>query len=198
MDDVDRAADSDAAPPAASSDPPERPLLLLDVDGPLNPYAAGAQPPGYGEYVVTGMPAGPLRLWLRPAHGERLLSLPYRLVWATTWMHEANTVIGDRVLGLPPLPVIEWPTMFTTDDPDGLYWKTRHVAAWAAGRTFAWVDDEITAADAEWIAEHHAGEALLRQINPARGLVEEDFEALEAWARELDRGRPGTGPDTPG
>lgn len=193
MDDVDRAADPDAAPAPDPSAPgaPVRPLLLLDVDGPLNPYAAPVQPPGYGEYVVTGMPAGPLRLWLRPAHGARLLSLPYDLVWATTWMHEANTVIGDKVLGLPPLPVIEWPSMFTTDDPDGLYWKTRHVAAWTAGRTFAWVDDEITAADMAWIAEHHPGEALLRRIDPARGLVEEDFEALEAWARERGQSRPG-------
>lgn len=60
-----------------------RPLLFLDVDGPLNPYAA--QPERRPAYYVTlrvplnnGMPSGdgglssrrrPLRVWLNPGHG---------------------------------------------------------------------------------------------------------------------------------
>jgi hypothetical protein len=158
-----------------------KPLLMLDVDGPLNPYAALEQPPGYRPYAVTGMDVGALRLWLNPAHGERLSRLPYELVWATTWMHQANEVIGGRVLGLPPLPVIQWTSMHHLD-PDGLYWKTRQIAQWAAGRPFAWVDDEISGADEEWIAGHYGGDALLRWIDPRVGLVEEDFAALEEWA----------------
>ncbi|MEV6103397.1 HAD domain-containing protein [Streptomyces sp. NPDC051940] len=170
------------------------PLLLLDVDGPLNPYAAPERPPGYSTYLVTGLDIGLLRVWLNPAHGERLLRLPYDLVWATTWMHEANSVVGERVLGLPVLPVIEWKAMHQ-EDPDGLYWKTRQIAEWAAGRPFAWVDDEISELDEEWIAESYDGEALLHWVDPRTGLTEADFAALEDWAAGLDapRRRPSVG-----
>ena len=34
----------------------------------------------------------------------------------------------------------------------GLCWKTRPLVEWAAGRPFAWVDDEITGADLDqWL-----------------------------------------------
>jgi hypothetical protein len=173
--------------------PQPRPLLLLDVDGPLNPYAAKAQrrPPGYtthrllpGDWVARhaalGERAEPLRVWLNPDHGAALLALPYELVWATTWMHDANTLIAPR-LGLPGLPVIEWPRMFH-DDVDGIHWKTRHVVDWAAGRPFAWVDDEFGERDPGWVREHHAGPALLHHVDPRVGLTDRDFDVLKDWA----------------
>lgn len=68
----------------------DRPLLLLDVDGPLNPYGArflrhrgyvthrlwptnwsARQPPG-SRRLRRG-----LRVRLHPGHGERILALPY-------------------------------------------------------------------------------------------------------------------------
>ncbi|WP_328954622.1 hypothetical protein [Kitasatospora purpeofusca] len=75
------------------------PLLLLDVDGPLNPFAAqpSEQPTGYGTHHVRpdfllarfpGKPVEevePIRLWINPDHGPRLLGLPFELVWATAW-----------------------------------------------------------------------------------------------------------------
>jgi hypothetical protein len=67
----------------------------------------------------------------------------------------------------------------------GLWWKTRTIVAWAAGRPFAWVDDEITDADREWVPVHHRGPALLRTVDASRGLTDPDFSALEAWLREL-------------
>ncbi|MEV6103385.1 HAD domain-containing protein [Streptomyces sp. NPDC051940] len=169
-----------------------RPLLLLDVDGPLNPYAAQPErrPAGYTTHRFTA-PLGhggarPLRVWLSPAHGPRLLGLPYELVWATTWMHGANTHIAP-VLGLPELPVIEWPELFAVE-PDGVHWKAPHILRWAAGRAFAWVDDEITDADERFFAAHHPGPALLHHVDPRRGLRDEDFAALAAWADENGAG----------
>ncbi|WP_419994015.1 hypothetical protein [Streptomyces boninensis] len=175
---------------------PDLPLLMLDVDGPLNPWAAPECPPGYQTYLVTGLQVGDLHVWLNTGHGERLQRLPYHLVWATTWMHEANVVIGGRALGLPTLDVIEWTGMHLPD-PDGLYWKTRQIAAWAGGRPFAWVDDEIGDADREWVAEHYDGPALLHWVDPRVGLVEADFVALEEWAGGLMEGPGGPmeGPD---
>ncbi|MET8829279.1 hypothetical protein ABZX40_33050 [Streptomyces sp. NPDC004610] len=180
-------------------------MLLVDVDGPLNPYAAKPhrRPEGYGTHRILtprwkaaerrrlaerGMPGRtvrPLRVWLDPAHGPALRALPFDLVWATTWEEEANTYIGP-VLGLPELPFIAWSGQRAEPgDGDGVFWKTPEVVAWARGRAFAWVDDEVTEADREWVQRHHAGPALLHRVDPRRGLTGEDFAALAAWAARV-------------
>ncbi|MFE2417308.1 HAD domain-containing protein [Streptomyces hokutonensis] len=175
----------------------DRPLLLLDVDGPLNPY--GARFLRHRGYVTRRLwPANwsarqrpgsrrlrrGLRVRLHPGHGERIRALPYEPAWATTWMHEANEMIAP-VIGLPgDLPVIEFTDLFAKD-PDGLYWKTRQVVAWAAGRPFVWVDDLVTDLDIRHVEEHHDGAALLLKVDPRRGLRETDFATLEQWAHSL-------------
>ncbi|MFG3138093.1 hypothetical protein ACGFZA_18020 [Streptomyces sp. NPDC048211] len=70
--------------------------------------------------------------------------------------------------------------MIRVESP-GVFWKTPEIVAWAAGRAFAWIDDEITQADHAWVKEHHDGPALLRRIDARRGLVADDFAALTAW-----------------
>ncbi|WP_225878348.1 hypothetical protein [Spongiactinospora rosea] len=112
-----------------------------------------------------------------PAHGPRLAALPYELVWATTWLDDANDCVAP-LLGLPPLPVVRWP------EPSGLegtHWKTPALVEWAAGRSFAWVDDEIGDVDRAWVAEHHPGCALLLRVDPGRGLMDADYVALRDW-----------------
>jgi hypothetical protein len=170
-----------------------RPLLLLDVDGPLNPYAAKAsrRPEGYETHRMR--PFGwdqpwqkPLRVWLNPAHGSYLTALPYDLVWATTWAAEANEWIAPHV-GLPELPVVDWPLPHVRRE-DGTYWKTHDLVRYAAGRPFAWVDDEIGETDREYVTAHHAGPALLHYVHPAKGLLEDDFHALHVWAMNLASG----------
>ncbi|MEV1076843.1 HAD domain-containing protein [Streptomyces sp. NPDC050211] len=175
----------------------DRPLLLLDVDGPLNPYRAvftrhrgyvtrRLHPSAWSARQAPGsrrLRRG-LRVRLHPGHGARLLALPYELAWATTWMHEANEMIAP-VIGLPgDLPVIEFTNLFAKD-PDGLYWKTRRVVEWAAGRPFVWVDDMVSDLDVRHVAEHHDGPALLLRIDPRRGLREAEFARLERWAQSL-------------
>ncbi|MCX5395932.1 HAD domain-containing protein [Streptomyces sp. NBC_00102] len=165
-----------------------KPLLLIDIDGPLNPYMALSRrrdPEGYRRHRMrpTGWETGQaLPVLLNPEHGTRLLALAdrYELVWATTWKDEANTWVGPH-LGLPPLPFVDWPEVGGSSG-DGTFWKTRHVVAYAAGRAFAWIDDEVREQDRAWVAAHHPGPALLRQIDPAVGLEPPDFDALAAWA----------------
>nr|WP_181768337.1 hypothetical protein [Streptomyces albidus (ex Kaewkla and Franco 2022)] len=175
---------------------PTTPLLLLDVDGPLNPFAARwrLRPRGYTTHRFkpanwlarhAPLPAEdvrPLRVWLKPGHGAQLTALPYDLVWATTWMHGANEHIGP-VLGLPELPVIEWRELFTPG-PQGAHWKLPQIVEWARGRPFAWVDDGITDDDKLYVSEHHDGPALLHWVDPGRGLRAKDFAALRSWATE--------------
>ncbi|MGW0392445.1 HAD domain-containing protein [Streptomyces sp. NPDC003042] len=152
-----------------------RPLLFLDVDGPLIPFG------GSGYRVGSATDAGnPLLARLDPALGPRLLALPCDLVWATTWMSEANESVGPRI-GLPELPVVSWPEPSSEEGRHGLHWKTRPLLTWATGRPFAWVDDEITSADRDWAAAHHPEPTLLHRIDARTGLTDADFEILARW-----------------
>ena len=101
---------------------------------------------------------------LRVQAGRRLATLPCTLVWATTWLDDANTQIAPRL---------------------GLCWKTRTIVAWAADRPFAWIDDEISDADREWVSTRLSGPALLHCVDPASGLTDEDISAIESWLRDL-------------
>ncbi|MFE3460163.1 HAD domain-containing protein [Nocardiopsis aegyptia] len=159
-----------------------RPLLFLDVDGPLLPFGASAGTHPWR----TGPDAHLARL--SPEAGRRLAALPCALVWATTWGDLANTEIAPRI-GLPRLPVVGWPE--PSEDHErvdhwfGLHWKTRALVDWAAGRPFAWVDDEITGADREWVLAHHGDRAVLHRVDPSRGLTDADFTALDQALRAL-------------
>ncbi|MGP3989846.1 HAD domain-containing protein [Streptomyces sp. 3N207] len=166
----------------------QRPLLFLDVDGPLIPF--GREPQQYPASATAADPfdtsANPLLTRIDPEHGRRLAALPCEVVWATTWMADANDCIAPR-LGLPPLAVVNWPEPSDIDDQDersGLHWKTRTIVEWAAGRAFAWIDDELTGADRAWVAAHHQGPALLHRVDPRHGLTDADFAALDSWLRQ--------------
>ncbi|MDF2710092.1 MAG: hypothetical protein K0R62_5744 [Nonomuraea muscovyensis] len=151
-----------------------RPLLFLDVDGPLIPFGAPRH-----RAAPQPLPPGshPLLARIDPRHGARLAALPCDLVWATTWMADANEVISP-LLGLPELPVADWPD----PEEDGpLHWKTRGLVGWAAGRPFVWVDDEIAHVDRAWVSAHHPGQALLHRVDPRRGLTHADFVAIADW-----------------
>jgi hypothetical protein len=163
-----------------------RPLLFLDVDGPLNPWAAKPErrPEGYTTIRVALRPGRPLRVWLNPSHGPALLALDYELCWASTWMDAANRWIGPTI-GLPELPYVDFGAGLFALRPDGVHWKTEAIVAYAGGRPFAWVDDEQTPADETYVTAAHPAPALLHHVNPRVGLREDDFTALERFATTL-------------
>ncbi|MEU3728126.1 HAD domain-containing protein [Streptomyces sp. NPDC033538] len=158
----------------------ERPLLFLDVDGPLIPFGSSAGQKEVAAASSTVDPGNPLLGRLDPGIGERLIALGCQLVWATTWMEEANEVVAPRI-GLPRLPVLEWPDADAGGTPRGLHWKTRPMVEWAAGRPFIWVDDEISAMDRLWVDASHPGPSLLHQVESTKGLNGADFSALARW-----------------
>ena len=179
-------------------------LLLLDVDGPLNPYAAKPtrRPDGYATFRLTddgrwlrggeGRRCKGIRVWLHPGHGAALLRLAaeadLELVWATTWEEEANSRIGPEI-GLPPLPVIT----FADRDPvagwrRGGGWKWAAVAEYAAGRPLAWFDDEFerrgAGADrADFERARDGAKTLLCHVDPREGLLPHHLDAVARWAR---------------
>lgn len=170
----------------------DRPLLLIDVDGPLNPDVSNntmnkhnRQNPDrqFRSHRLAGY-----KVWLSRWHGEQLLALAdrFELTWCTTWEHEANEWIGPH-LGLPELPVIEFDKNWKLPSRgDGTYFKTHDVVEYAAGRPFAWVDDQISEYDEKYVAERHNGPVRLLWINPAAGLRQPDFDTLASWAASLE------------
>jgi hypothetical protein len=138
-----------------------------------------------GRQTSTHGEGNPLVDRLNPEDGRQLLALKCPLVWATSWMDEANEVVPPR-LGLPELPVVQWPG---TDDQTapGLHWKTAPLVAWAAGRPFVWLDDEISEADRRWVAAHHPVRALLHRVDPDVGLAAADFARVRRWLDDCAR-----------
>ncbi|MCX4738279.1 HAD domain-containing protein [Streptomyces antibioticus] len=157
-------------------------LLFLDIDGTLIPFG------GPGPHPVYGTSPHPLLPRLDPALGPRLRALGAELVWATTWLDDANDLLSPW-LGLPALPVVRWPDGDDdegdegADEPHGvgLHWKTRPLVEWAAGRPFVWVDDEISGADRAWVADRHPGPALLYRVDHRLGLADADLAAVGEW-----------------
>ena len=148
-----------------------KPLLLLDVDGVLIPYAARERPAGFLTYTLLGED-----VWLAAQHGAWLLPLceRFQLVWATGWEHEANRLIAP-ILGLPTLPVIEFPR-----NADGRFTKLPIITRFAAGRPLVWIDDELTQAAHAWAAAR-TPPACLIDVDPAIGLTEEIVARIAAF-----------------
>lgn len=178
-----------------------KPLLLIDVDGPLNafggPFAGREAPNGYAVHRLRDQswtdeqgPArtqGGLRVWLNPAHGPMLLALADRLelAWCTAWRESANEFIAP-VIGLPELPVVPLPEGWQT--LTGTHWKLPGVEQYAAGRALAWFDDEFKPADFEWAEKRTAdgSSTLLVHISPDHGIRQQDVDAVAEWAAGED------------
>lgn len=159
----------------------DRPLVLLDVDGVLNPLERS---PGYQRY--RAVPDGTVfRLLLNPEHGPLLTGLAEatgaELVWASYWRDAANDWIAPRI-GLPPLPSVPLPTL----QPGFSYgvWKARHVAAWTGTRPFVWLEDEPDVADAlarmSGLGPYH-----IVRVDPREGLTERHVASARAWLEQL-------------
>lgn len=173
----------------------ERPVLFLDVDGPLIPFGSPGPPPKRPQRANAVRPEGPsvpenpLLERLDSTVGPRLMALGCDVVWASTWMDDANEAVAPRI-GLPRLPVVRWPEVPTDEGPRGVHWKTRHLVEWAGHRSFIWIDDEIGAMDHLWVSAQHEGQSLLHRVDPGEGLTDDDFAELARWLRRTVPNHP--------
>jgi hypothetical protein len=166
----------------------DKPLILLDVDGPLNPYEAKAtqRPEGYLTHRLTptGWRGKPLRVWLNPDHGKMLFDFATahdaELAWATTWEHDANSMIAVNV-GLPPLPVVEFTGQLTRSAGQPFRWKYAAVLEFAQGRPLVWLDDDFDHyPEARAWFEQERGDlfTVLHWVSPRVGITAADLDAV--------------------
>lgn len=157
------------------TDPPHlRPLVLIDVDGVLQPVGSFV-PPGYTRF--DGQEA---TVVLRPEHGRWLAELPttVEIVWATTWGGRANRLIGDR-LGLPAM---EWIDL--GDLPRSGTRKLDAVSRYVDDRPLVWIDNELYDDAVAW-AESRPAPTMLRRTRASVGLTREDIDSVKDFLTSL-------------
>ncbi len=152
-------------------------MLLLDLDGVLNPFAAAACPEGYREHVFFEGEE-PARYCLVHGAWIRELAEVGELWWATGWGEHANERYLP-MLGVEPLPVVRFPTV--PFEPER---KVPAVAAVVGDRPAAWIDDNHTPAGRRWAAER-AAPTLLVSIDPAVGWTRADVDLVLDWVATL-------------
>jgi hypothetical protein len=162
----------------------ERPILAVDVDGVISLFGFEDPPDRTAARfeLIDGMVH-----CISIAAGERLRRLAdhYELVWATGWEDRANDSL-PQLLGLPELPALRFDGAARFGSA---HWKLAPLDDYGRGRALAWVDDSFDESCYEWARRRQtAGEpTLLVPTESERGLEEAHAEALEAWARGLER-----------
>jgi hypothetical protein len=155
-----------------------RPILLVDIDGVLNPLSGEHCPDGFSEYHLFPADDEPVRL--AAVHGKwlRELSVGFDLVWASAWGLQAHKLLGP-ILDLPEFPFVPMPQI-----PFPPAEKIPAVAAFIGDRRAAWIDDCLGDSARRWAASRKAP-TLLVPIDPATGLTRQAVDQLLAWA-DLD------------
>ena len=155
------------------------PILLLDLDGVLNPFAAPACPDGYEERVLFDGEE-PVRYCM--AHGAWIneLASAADLWWATGWGENANELYLP-LLGVKPLPVVRFPPV-----PFEPELKVPAIDAVVGDRPAVWIDDNHTSAGQRWAAERLAP-TLLVPIDPAIGWTRTAVDRTLDWVQTLRR-----------
>lgn len=167
-----------------------RALLLLDVDGPLNPWAEKPwrRPEGYTTHRLR--PAGwehprkPSRVWLHPGHGPMLLAFAaerdVELAWATTWQHDANVMIGPAI-GLPELLVVTFDRHPRSRAGSFPPWQSSRSGIRWPGWMTDFREKRYVPALAEFQARRTGIPTLLHHVDPRIGLTQRDLDAVGAW-----------------
>ena len=158
-----------------------RPVLLVDVDGVLNPFGFDGPPKGFGAHNF--FPEDDYPVYLTEVHGRwlRELSDSFEMVWATGWCEDANRLLAP-FFGLPQWPTIPFPPV--PFDPAE---KVPAIDFFARERSCAWIDDNMTPEALDWAAGRSAP-ALTIEVESSVGLTREMVDQLLEWANSLPEG----------
>ena len=162
-----------------------RPVLLIDVDGVLNPEGSRRTIGRREDVRFRKYSLGGFRVFLSRDHGAWLAGLAdrYDLAWCTTWEHDANRLVSPLV-GLPrDLPVVTFDWSVSAR-------KLPFVDAWLAGRPALWIDDDIDETELGWAARRSADGIPTRILvpDPTTGLTPEHVAEAAAFAASIASG----------
>ena len=158
--------------------PALKPIILLDIDGVLNPVAR----PGGGEMSLPG-------LWLPEAKVSlvRRLAQCGRIAWVSTWPADQTASLESQLdLDVAPLRVTLTLRAGDSDEPTP---KLRSVRRWltkmelvgeADWDAVVWIDDVLGPDAREW-ASRHTQPVLLERPGPAQGMSEVHVVAVEVF-----------------
>jgi hypothetical protein len=161
---------------------PDRPILLVDVDGVISLFGppAGPRPDQTAGtwHQVEGIAH---LLSARAAAHLHDLAADFELVWCTGWEERANEHL-PHLLGLPVLPVLSFDRSVGRANA---HWKLAAIDAYAGPtRPLAWVDDALDARCHAW-ARERPGPTLLVPTLPHVGLGGPEAATLHAFAAGL-------------
>lgn len=184
-----------------------RGVLILDIDGSINPFFARStleispeKLPGFEEHFLRDPSYGDARVFLQTAVLRaallRLRELDIELVWGSAWNESSNLIL--RMLfpeGMENAPTVVFP-----DEMDFSFsiqsWKLATVrefieARYADSVPLIWIDDEIFGDAEEWLRSRSARSYLLRPERH-RGATAEDWSSILSFVESLDQKREGS------
>jgi len=155
------------------------PLLLVDVDGTLNPSKTCYSSLSWAEYVLDGKTVS-----LCMEHGSWLDSLDdkFEAVWCTAWEEKANEFIGSTLM----LPEWDYVRMLSPGGGPRLNSefmptpKLIEVIDYVGDRPFVWVDDRFNTDAHAWVDMRNLEiPSLLIEVDPEVGMTKADFQLIE-------------------
>ena len=153
-------------------------LILLDIDGVLNPVARAAAPGGEPELVMSET---------RIALVRRLAALG-RIVWVSTWPAEQRAGLEKQLqLAVEPLRVPLVSRSLSQSDaatpkllPMSHWLKRMELLGEAEWDAVVWIDDVLGHDAREWARQYNQP-VLLEKPLPAQGLTEVHVVAVEVF-----------------
>lgn len=181
--------------PLQSGDAPPMtaPVLVLDVDGVLNPFGPEPARSGFARHRYNGLNTAGEKVefdvHLHPQHGawiEALVALGVDAVWGTTWGDIANEWIAPRIGLTTDLPVLDVGAHVSTR----FGWTSKATAVLdhiGRDRPLAWLDDIFGGKEFGW-AEGRSDRGVptvVEQIDGSAGLAPATQTRVERWAEQV-------------